>query len=62
MNFFCHAQPVPDAAREAAWRAALAPYYAEFGIDASSIAAGPARLPFSAEAADVLAGIPARRW
>jgi nitronate monooxygenase len=54
VNFFCHVQPAPDAAREAAWRAALAPYYKEFGIDPASIAAGPGRLPFSKEAADVL--------
>ncbi len=54
VNFFCHPQPQPDAAREQAWRTALAPYYAEFGIDAASISAGPGRLPFSAEAADVL--------
>ncbi len=54
VNFFCHAPPVPSAVREAAWRAALAPYYEEFGIDASAIPAGPGRTPFSAEAADVL--------
>jgi nitronate monooxygenase len=53
VNFFCHAPPEPSAAREAAWRALLAPYYAEFGIDAG--APGPARLPFSAEAAELLA-------
>lgn len=55
VNFFCHTQPVPDAAREAAWREALAPYHAEFGIDPLAIPSGPGRLPFSAEAADVLA-------
>ncbi len=54
VNFFCHPQPAVDLVREAAWQAALAPYYAEFGIDATSIVPGPARLPFSAEAADVL--------
>ena len=54
VNFFCHTQPEPDVERETAWRAALAPYFAEFGIDASAITAGPARAPFSAEAADVL--------
>ncbi|MGE3161173.1 MAG: NAD(P)H-dependent flavin oxidoreductase, partial [Burkholderiales bacterium] len=54
VNFFCHAQPAPDEAREAAWRATLAPYYREFGIDPASIATGPGRLPFSKEAADVL--------
>ena len=54
VNFFCHAPPDPDVEREAAWRAALRPYYDECGIDAGSIAAGPARAPFSAEAADLL--------
>jgi nitronate monooxygenase len=55
VNFFCHPQPTPDANREAAWRAALAAYYQSFGIDASRIPTGPGRMPFSAEAADVLA-------
>lgn len=55
VNFFCHTPPAADAQREAAWRAALAPYYAEFGIDADSIPAGPGRAPFSVEAAEVLA-------
>ena len=57
VNFFCHTPPATDAAsrqREAAWRAALAPYYTEFGIDAATIATGPGRAPFSAEYADVL--------
>jgi nitronate monooxygenase len=54
VNFFCHVPPAPDAAREAAWRAKLAPYYKEFGIDADRIPAGPGRAPFSAEAAEVL--------
>ena len=54
VNFFCHTPPEPSAKREAAWRAALAPYYKEYGIDADSIPAGPGRAPFSAEAADVL--------
>lgn len=54
VNFFAHRQPAPDAAREAAWRAALAPYYAELGIDADAIPVGPARLPFGAGVADAL--------
>ena len=54
VNFFCHAPPSPDAAREATWRAALAPYYAEFGIDPDSVPAGGGRSPFTAEAADLL--------
>jgi nitronate monooxygenase len=55
VNFFCHDEPVPDTQREAAWRAALAPYYREFDIDPAGIPAGPGRAPFSAAAADVLA-------
>lgn len=54
VNFFCHAPPQPDAQREAAWRGALAPYYAQYGIDPGSIPAGPGRAPFSAELADLL--------
>ena len=54
VNFFCHTPPVPRPEREASWRAALAPYYAEYGIDSAAIAAGPARRPFDAEAASVL--------
>lgn len=50
LNFFCHTPPPPAVAtpeKEAAWRAALAPYYAEYEIDGSSIAAGAGRAPFS---------------
>ena len=54
VNFFCHAAPVADAARESAWRAALTPYYKQYGIDPAGIPAGPGRAPFSAEFADVL--------
>ncbi|AVQ79759.1 MULTISPECIES: NAD(P)H-dependent flavin oxidoreductase [unclassified Variovorax] len=55
VNFFCHTPPEPSAEREAAWRAALAPYYVEHGIDAASIPAGPGRNPFSADVADLIA-------
>ena len=54
VNFFCHAPPTPSAEREAVWRATLAPYYKEFGIDADTIPVGPGRAPFSSEAAEVL--------
>lgn len=54
VNFFCHVPPSPDAAREARWRAALAPYYAEFGVDPGQVPAGPGRMPFSADMAEVL--------
>lgn len=54
VNFFCHPTPAFDAAREAVWKVALAPYYREFGIDPDTVPAGPGRLPFSMQAADVL--------
>ncbi|HUP96117.1 MAG TPA: nitronate monooxygenase [Burkholderiales bacterium] len=54
VNFFCHTPPTPSAEREAAWHAALAPYYAELGLDVNAVPSGPGRLPFSAEAAEVL--------
>jgi nitronate monooxygenase len=55
VNFFCHREPKPDAAREARWRAALAPYYAELGIDRSATAPLPGGA-FNSEYADVLEG------
>ena len=54
VNFFCHATPVASAEREALWRAALSPYYKEYGIDATTIRAGPGREPFSSATADML--------
>jgi nitronate monooxygenase len=54
VNFFCHTPPQPDPAREAAWRGALARYYNEFGIEPPPLAGGAARLPFDAQAAEVL--------
>jgi nitronate monooxygenase len=54
VNFFCHVPPTPSAEREVAWRATLAPYYKEYGIDVDTIPVGPERAPFSSQAADVL--------
>jgi len=54
VNFFCHVPPTADAAREAAWRAVLSPYFSQYGIDAAAIPAGPGRTPFNAAAADLL--------
>jgi nitronate monooxygenase len=51
LNFFSHIPPEPDAAREATWREALAPYYGELALDPAAIAGGPGRLPFNEEAA-----------
>jgi len=54
VTFFCHAPPVPSPEREARWRAALASYYNELGIDLNAIPPGPGRAPFSFEAAEAL--------
>src|ERR1700686_5455329 len=54
VNFFCHAPPEPSPDREAVWRAALAPYYKEFGLDIDAVPAGPGRVPFSFGIADAL--------
>src|SRR5712671_7708804 len=32
LNFFCHASPATDPAREAAWRGQLKSYYVELGL------------------------------
>jgi nitronate monooxygenase len=54
VNFFSHVTPAPDAERERRWRALLAPYYVELGLDPDQTVAAAARVPFGAEAADVL--------
>lgn len=54
VNFFCHVPPGPDADAMARWHAALAPYYAEFGLDIGAVPAGPGRRPFDHEACDAL--------
>jgi nitronate monooxygenase len=54
LNFFCHVPPTPDTAREAAWRSALAPYYAEAGLDAGAVPAGAGRVPFSHDTANLI--------
>jgi nitronate monooxygenase len=54
VNFFCHALPALSAEREAIWRAALARYYAEFGVRADAHPPGSGRAPFNEEMADLL--------
>jgi len=54
VNLFCHRLPVPEAAREAAWRQRLAPYYAAFGVSPQAATAGGGRAPFDAAAAELL--------
>lgn len=46
LNFFCHTAPVPNNAREAAWRERLTPYYKEFDIDPAAPAPFTNRAPF----------------
>lgn len=46
VNFFTHRVPVPNNAREAAWREALKRYYDEFGIDPNAPVTAANRAPF----------------
>ena len=46
VNFFCHTPPVPNNAREAAWRDRLKPYYAELAIDPAAPIPSSNRAPF----------------
>lgn len=46
LNFFCHQPPAPDAAREAAWKQALEPYYLELGVDFNAPTPVSNRAPF----------------
>ena len=46
LNFFAHTPPVPNNAREHAWREALKPYYVELGIDPNAPVPASNRAPF----------------
>jgi nitronate monooxygenase len=46
LNFFAHAAPAPDPARMMAWRARLAPYYVEAGLDPAPAPTIGGRAPF----------------
>jgi nitronate monooxygenase len=54
LNFFCHTPPAPCEAREQAWRASLAPFYRELGLDLDAIPAGPTRAPFDDDMATLV--------
>jgi len=47
VNFFCHTSPIPDAARDVAWQAMLAPYYAELGIESQTVEPAWSLAPFN---------------
>ena len=48
VNFFCHTPPVPNNAREHAWREKLKPYYQELAIDPAAPVPSSNRTPFDA--------------
>ncbi|HEU4670053.1 MAG TPA: nitronate monooxygenase [Dyella sp.] len=50
LNFFCHAEPAADPARQARWRERLAPYYDALGVPRNTQADGAQRRPFDAAA------------
>jgi nitronate monooxygenase len=54
VNFFCHTPPKPDAQREAAWKARLSAYYAEFGIDPGVEVPSVNRSPFDDAMCEVM--------
>lgn len=55
VNFFCHTPPEPDPVREAAWRTRLSHRFdAEFGTHLQQAPTGAGRVPFTAEAAELL--------
>jgi nitronate monooxygenase len=49
LNFFCHTPPKPDPVQQVAWRARLAPYYVEMGLDPQPAVPAGARAPFDAD-------------
>lgn len=48
LNFFCHTMPKPDQAEEQRWRARLADYYREMGLDPAMPFPAGGRTPFDA--------------
>ena len=46
VNFFCHTPAMPEPERIAAWRALLAPYYRELGLDPDAPVPETNRVPF----------------
>ena len=54
VNFFVHPDPVPDEARETAWRRHLGPYYQELGLASDAGRNSPTRAPFTAAMCDVV--------
>jgi nitronate monooxygenase len=49
LNFFCHIPPAADAVRSLNWRARLAPYYVEMGLDPEAVLPQTGRRPFDGD-------------
>ncbi len=54
VNFFCHTPAQPDAGREATWKARLAAYYTELGVDASVSVPTVNRAPFDEAMCEII--------
>lgn len=54
LNFFCHAPPVLNNARETRWREALAPYYRELAIDPAAPIPSSNRAAFDARMCELV--------
>jgi nitronate monooxygenase len=54
LNFFCHAPPRAEPAREAAWKCRLEPYYRELGLDPEAPVPAAARAPFDEAMCEVV--------
>src|ERR1051325_4972294 len=54
MNFFCHTPVDADPLREAGWRARLASYYSEFGVDPVAPINAASRAPFNAAMCELI--------
>lgn len=55
VNFFCHHEPEPQVAKQAAWLNQLAPYFSELGVNPDSQTVGAQRAPYTSTQAEVLA-------
>jgi nitronate monooxygenase len=54
LNFFCHAPPVANPAREEAWRRRLQSYYVELGLDPNAPVPSANRAPFDSMMCDLV--------
>ena len=61
LNFFCHSPPNIDAVRSMAWRARLAPYYVELGLDPETASPATGRRPYCSHAGVLDRGAAERR-